>query len=137
MVSQKTRDEILLYWSGEADVTQVAKIRVLLECDPEARVYFDELAGFDVLRDRLASLSSTPSSGSFAERAVFEVSTKKNYWWGFCGCRCDCDSCGSEYSVASGRGTGGDSRPGRNPRGWDYSNWSPEEAEALAKAFYT
>jgi hypothetical protein len=76
MVSQKTRDEILLYWSGEADVTQVAKIRVLLECDPEARVYFDELAGFDVLRDRLASLSSTPSSGSFAERAVFEVSTK-------------------------------------------------------------
>ncbi|HBF16582.1 MAG TPA: hypothetical protein DDW37_03040, partial [Verrucomicrobiales bacterium] len=61
-MNQKTRDEILLYWSGEADAAQEAKVQVLLKSDPEARVYFEELGVFDTLRDRLASLPAmTPS----------------------------------------------------------------------------
>ena len=47
MINQKTRDEILLYWSGEADAAQEARVQVLLKSDPEARVYFEELGVFD------------------------------------------------------------------------------------------
>ena len=73
MINQKTRDEILLYWSGEADAAQEAKVQVLLKSDPEARVYFEELGVFDALRDRLASLPAMTPSRSFAEGAVPEI----------------------------------------------------------------
>lgn len=81
-MNEKTRDEILLYWSGEAGGDVEAKVRVLLECDPEARVYFDELGQFDVLRERLASSPSMPSSGSFAEGAVSEILAERSGWRG-------------------------------------------------------
>ena len=73
MINQRTRDEILLYWSGEADAAQEAKVQVLLKNDPEARVYFEELGVFDALRDRLASLPEMTPSRSFAEGAVSEI----------------------------------------------------------------
>tara|TARA_B110000438_G_scaffold229801_1_gene224661 strand:+ start:566 stop:1078 length:513 start_codon:yes stop_codon:yes gene_type:complete len=82
MMNQKTRDEILLYWSGEADAAQEARIQVLLKSDSEARVYFDELGQFDVLRERLASSPSMPSSGSFAEHAVCEMLAERSGWRG-------------------------------------------------------
>lgn len=81
-MNQKTRDEILLYWSGEADAAQEARIQVLLKSDSEARVYFDELGQFDVLRERLASSPSMPSSGSFAEHAVCEMLAERSGWRG-------------------------------------------------------
>jgi hypothetical protein len=82
MMNQKTRDEILLYWSGEADAAQEARIQVLLKSDSEARVYFDELGQFDVLRERLASSPSMPSSGSFAEHAGCEMLAERSGWRG-------------------------------------------------------
>ena len=72
-MNQKTRDEILLYWSEEADAAQEAKVQALLKSDPEARVYFEELGVFDALRDRLASLPAITPSRSFAEGAVSEI----------------------------------------------------------------
>lgn len=78
MINQKTRDEILLYWSGEADAAQEAKVQVLLKRDPEARVYFEELGVFDALRDRLASLPAMTPSRSFAESAVSEILAERS-----------------------------------------------------------
>lgn len=78
-MNQNVRDEILLYWSGEADAAQSARVRVLLESDPEAQLYFDEL---EVLRDRVASLQSVAPSCSFAERAVSEVLAEQSAWRG-------------------------------------------------------
>ena len=82
MMNQKTRDEILLYWSGEADAAQEAKVQVLLKRDPEARVYFEELGVFDALRDRLASLPAMTPSRSFAEGAVSEILAERIGWRG-------------------------------------------------------
>ena len=73
MMNENTRNLILLYWSGEADAAQETKVQVLLESDPEARVYFEELGVFDTLRDRLASLPAMTPSRSFAEGAVSEI----------------------------------------------------------------
>lgn len=81
-MNQKTRDEILLYWSGEADAAQEAKVQVLLKRDPEARVYFEELGVFDALRDRLASLPAMTPSRSFAEGAVSEILAERIGWRG-------------------------------------------------------
>ena len=82
MMNQKTRDEILLYWSGEADAAQEAKVQALLKSDPEARVYFEELGVFDALRDRLASLLAMTPSRSFAEGAVSEMLAERSGWRG-------------------------------------------------------
>jgi anti-sigma factor RsiW len=105
MINQKTRDEILLYWSGEADAAQEAKVQVLLESDPEARDYFEELGVFDALRDRLASLPAMTPSLSFAEGAVSEILAERSSRraiapWVFCGCGRDRHSCGSQNGVA-------------------------------------
>ena len=81
-MNQKTRNLILLYWSGEADAAQEAKVQVLLESDPEARVYFEELGVFDALRDRLASLPAMTPSRSFAEGAVSEILAERIGWRG-------------------------------------------------------
>jgi hypothetical protein len=82
MMNQKTRDEILLYWSEEADAAQEAKVQALLKSDPEARVYFEELGVFDALRDRLASLPAMTPSRSFAEGAVSEMLAERSGWRG-------------------------------------------------------
>ena len=81
-MNQKTRDEILLYWSEEADAAQEAKVQALLKSDPEARVYFEELGVFDALRDRLASLPAMTPSRSFAEGAVSEMLAERSGWRG-------------------------------------------------------
>jgi hypothetical protein len=82
MMNQKTRDEILLYWSEEADAAQEAKVQALLKSDPEARAYFEELGVFDALRDRLASLPAMTPSRSFAEGAVSEMLAERSGWRG-------------------------------------------------------
>ncbi|MBT7972304.1 MAG: hypothetical protein HN570_15010 [Verrucomicrobia bacterium] len=82
MMNPKTRDEILLYWSGEADATQEAKMQVLLKSDPEVRVYFEELGVFDALHGRLASLPAMTPSRSFAEGAVSEILAERSGWRG-------------------------------------------------------
>ncbi|MDB4340849.1 hypothetical protein OAA12_01790 [Akkermansiaceae bacterium] len=82
MMNPKTRDEILLYWSGEADATQEAKMQVLLKSDPEVRVYFEELGVFDAFRGRLASLPAMTPSRSFAEGAVSEILAERSGWRG-------------------------------------------------------
>ena len=81
-MNPKTRDEILLYWSGEADATQEAKMQVLLKSDPEVRVYFEELGVFDAFRGRLASLPAMTPSRSFAEGAVSEILAERSGWRG-------------------------------------------------------
>ena len=81
-MNQKTRDEILLYWSEEAGAAQEAKVQALLKSDPEARAYFEELGVFDALRDRLASLPAMTPSRSFAEGAVSEMLAERSGWRG-------------------------------------------------------
>ena len=54
MMDQKTRDDLLLYWSGEANPAQAATVEALLETDLEARKFLVELGVFDALRDELA-----------------------------------------------------------------------------------
>ena len=81
-MNQKTRDEILLYWSEEADAAQEAKVQALLKSDPEARAYFEELGVFDAFRGRLASLPAMTPSRSFAEGAVSEILAERSGWRG-------------------------------------------------------
>lgn len=40
----KVEEKILLYWSGEADEALAREVEELLEAEPEARRYFDELS---------------------------------------------------------------------------------------------
>ena len=69
-MDQKTQDDLLLYWSGEADATQTAAVEALVEADFEARKYFEELGWFDALRDELAELPAMNPSRNFAAEAV-------------------------------------------------------------------
>ena len=69
-MDSKTEDDLLLYWSGEADSKLSAEIEALLEKDPAAQRYLDELDQLNVLRDELADLPVMNSSRSFALEAV-------------------------------------------------------------------
>ena len=71
-MDSKTEDDLLLYWSGEADSKLSAEIEALLEKDPAAQRYLDELDQLNVLRDELADLPVMNSSRSFALEAVTE-----------------------------------------------------------------
>jgi len=69
-MDSKTEDDLLLHWSGEADPKLSAEIEALLEKDPAAQRYLDELDQLNVLRDELADLPVMNSSRSFALEAV-------------------------------------------------------------------
>jgi len=69
-MDSKTEDDLLLHWSGEADSKLSAEIEALLEKDPAAQRYLDELDQLNVLRDELADLPVMNSSRSFALEAV-------------------------------------------------------------------
>ena len=71
-MDSKTEDDLLLHWSGEADSKLSAEIEALLEKDPAAQRYLDELDQLNVLRDELADLPVMNSSRSFALEAVTE-----------------------------------------------------------------
>ena len=71
-MDSKTEDDLLLYWSGEADSKLSAEIEALLEKDPAARRSLDELDQLNVLRDELADLPAMNPSRSFALEAVTE-----------------------------------------------------------------
>ena len=60
----------MLHWSGEADPKLSAEIEALLEKDPAAQRYLDELDQLNVLRDELADLPVMNPSRSFALEAV-------------------------------------------------------------------
>jgi anti-sigma factor RsiW len=69
-MDSKTEDDLLLHWSGEADPKLSAEIEALLEKDPAAQRYLDELDQLNVLRDELADLPVMNPSRSFALEAV-------------------------------------------------------------------
>jgi len=69
-MDSKTEDDLLLHWSGEADSKLSAEIEALLEKDPAAQRYLDEMDQLNVLRDELADLPVMNSSRSFALEAV-------------------------------------------------------------------
>lgn len=71
-MDSKTEDDLLLYWSGEADSKLSAEIEALLEKDPAAQRSLDELDQLNVLRDELADLPAMNPSRSFALEAVTE-----------------------------------------------------------------
>jgi hypothetical protein len=73
MMDQKTQDDLLLYWSGEAD----AAVEALLKTDLEAREYLDELDRFHVLRDELAELPAMNPSRDFSAEAVAGILVEK------------------------------------------------------------
>ena len=68
----KTENDLLLYWSGEADSKLSAEIEALLEKDPAAQRSLDELDQLNILRDELADLPAMNPSRSFALEAVTE-----------------------------------------------------------------
>ncbi len=72
-MDQKTQDDLLLYWSGEAD----AAVEALLKTDLEAREYLDELGRFHVLRDELAELPAMNPSRDFSAEAVAGILVEK------------------------------------------------------------
>ncbi|MDC1405197.1 hypothetical protein N8343_06000 [Akkermansiaceae bacterium] len=69
-MDKKAQDELLLYWSGEADAGQAVAVEVLLKSNSEAREYLAELGELDGLCDKLSELPSMNSSRSFAAEAV-------------------------------------------------------------------
>jgi len=71
-MDSKTENDLLLYWSGEADSKLSAEIEALLEKDPAAQRSLDELDQLNVLRDELADLPAMNPSRSFALEAVTE-----------------------------------------------------------------
>lgn len=71
-MDSKTENDLLLYWSGEADSKLSAEIEALLEKDPAAQRFLDELDQLNVLRDELADLPAMNPSRSFALEAVTE-----------------------------------------------------------------
>lgn len=71
-MDSKTEDDLLLYWSGEADSKLSAEIEALSEKDPAAQRYLGELDKLNVLRDELVDLPMMNSSRSFALEAVTE-----------------------------------------------------------------
>ena len=71
-MDSKTENDLLLYWSGEADSKLSAEIEALLEKDPAAQRSLDELDQLNVLRDELADLPPMNPSRSFALEAVTE-----------------------------------------------------------------
>ena len=71
-MDSKTENDLLLYWSGEADSKLFAKIEALLEKDPAAQRSLDELDQLNILRDELADLPAMNPSRSFALEAVTE-----------------------------------------------------------------
>ncbi len=71
-MDSKTENDLLLYWSGEADSKLSAEIEALLEKDPAAQRSLDELDRLNVLRDELADLPAMNPSRSFALEAVTE-----------------------------------------------------------------
>ena len=76
-MNSKTEDDLLLYWSGEADSKLSAEIEALLEKDPAAQRYLEELDQLNVLRGELADLPAMNPSRSFALEAVTERLVKK------------------------------------------------------------
>ena len=71
-MDSKTENDLLLYWSGEADSKLSAEIEALLEKDPAAQRSLDELDQLNILRDELADLPAMNPSRSFALEAVTE-----------------------------------------------------------------
>ena len=71
-MDSKTENDLLLYWSGEADSKLSAEIEALLEKDPAAQRSLDELDQLNILRDELADLPAMNPSRSFALEAVIE-----------------------------------------------------------------
>ena len=71
-MDSKTENDLLLYWSGEADSKLSAEIEALLEKDPAAQRSLDELDQLNVLRDELADLPAMNPLRSFALEAVTE-----------------------------------------------------------------
>lgn len=71
-MDSKTENDLLLYWSGEADSKLSAEIEALLEKDPAAQRSLDELDQLNVFRDELADLPAMNPSRSFALEAVTE-----------------------------------------------------------------
>jgi len=71
-MDSKTENDLLLYWSGEADSKLSAEIEALLEKDPAAQRSLNELDQLNVLRDELADLPAMNPSRSFALEAVTE-----------------------------------------------------------------
>ena len=76
-MNSKTEDDLLLYWSGEADSKLSAEIEALLEKDPAAQRYLEELDQLNVLCGELADLPAMNPSRSFALEAVTERLVKK------------------------------------------------------------
>ena len=76
-MDSKTENDLLLYWSGEADSKLSAEIEALLEKDPAAQRYLDELDQLNVLRDELAGLPAMNPSRSFALEAATERLVEK------------------------------------------------------------
>ena len=76
-MDSKTENDLLLHWSGEADSKLSAEIEALLEKDPAAQRYLDELDQLNVLRDELAGLPAMNPSRSFALEAVTERLVEK------------------------------------------------------------
>ena len=76
-MDSKTENDLLLYWSGEADSKLSAEIEALLEKDPAAQRSLDELDQLNILRDELADLPAMNPSRSFALEAVTERLVEK------------------------------------------------------------
>jgi len=77
-MGQKTQNDLLLDWSGEAGEAQATAVEALLKTDSEAQKYLDELGGVSVLRDELAELPEMNPSGDFVAEAVAGVLVEKN-----------------------------------------------------------
>jgi anti-sigma factor RsiW len=66
-MNTEQQDQLILFWSGEADTGQIAAVEALLETNADARSYVHEL---DALRGDFTELAPPVSPRAFAAEAV-------------------------------------------------------------------